>query len=106
MQVGQALRIALVEGLHKTLDPEQIGEKFTARCNNVWWTVYILDRTLSANVGAPTSVSDEHVSNTLPSPTHCTTRLATLGLHVKLSRLISHILAGKSMCFGLGVLAR
>lgn len=95
LQIGQALRVCLVEGLHTNLPEMQIGETFAIRCNNVWWTTYILDRTLSATVGAPTSVNDEHISNVLPNPTESPTKLATLSLHVKLSRLISVILTGR-----------
>lgn len=83
-----------MEGLHTNLPATQIGEAFAARCNNVWWTTYILDRILSATVGAPTSVNDEHISSILPNPTESPTRVATLSLHVKLSKLISVILTG------------
>lgn len=93
-QIGQALRVCLVEGLHTTLPSGQIGDDFATRCNSVWWTTYVLDRTLSATVGAPTSVNDEQISTALPDPTECSTNLATLSLHVKLSRLVSIILTG------------
>ena len=92
--VGQALRIALVEGLHADLPVSQLGEKFSERCRNVWWTVYILDRTLSSAVGAPVSVQDDHIRQPLPSPRQSSQRDATLIMHVKLCRVVSYILTG------------
>ncbi|KIW80709.1 hypothetical protein Z517_07325 [Fonsecaea pedrosoi CBS 271.37] len=90
--IGQALRIALVEGLHAELPPLQLGDRFTERCRNAWWTTYILDRTLSAAVGAPISAQDSHIQQSLPSPQQVSQRDATLVMHVKLCRMVSSIL--------------
>jgi hypothetical protein len=93
-QIGQALRLVLVEGLHAEVPVAQFGEKFAERCKNVWWTVYILDRTLSSAVGAPVSVQDDHIRQPLGSPTNSSQRDATLIMHVKLCRVASYILTG------------
>ncbi|KAK5226801.1 hypothetical protein LTR72_002790 [Exophiala xenobiotica] len=90
--IGQALRLVLVEGLHADLPVDQFGERFAERCRNVWWTVYILDRTLSSAVGAPVSVQDDHVRQPLGSPRSSSQRDATLIMHVKLCRVVSYIL--------------
>lgn len=60
----------------------------------MWWTVYILDRTLSSAVGAPVSVQDDHVRQPLGSPRSSSQRDATLIMHVKLCRVVSYILTG------------
>lgn len=88
------MRLALAEGMHTDLPVEQIGPKFAERCCNLWWTIYILDRTLSSAVGAPISVQDEHIKQPLASPKDSSLKDATLVLHVKLCRVVSSILNG------------
>jgi hypothetical protein len=93
--IGQALRVAMVDGLHTRTPPNLFGEKLAERCTNIWWTIYILDRSLSSAVGAPTSVHDDDIRTYLAPPQQSSQRSATLSLNVKLSRLISQILNGK-----------
>lgn len=88
--------MALVEGMHKDLPAAQIGHKFAERCRNLFWTVYILDRTLSSAVGAPISVQDDHIKQPLGSPEHSSLKDATLVLHVKLCRVVTSVLNGIS----------
>lgn len=95
-QIGQAMRLALVEGMHTDLPAAQIGHQWVERCRNLWWTVYILDRTLSSAVGAPLSVQDDHIKQPLGSPKHSSLKDATLVLHVKLCRVVSSVLNGTS----------
>ena len=84
--------------MHTNIPVVLLGEKLTERCSNVWWTVYILDRTLSSAVGAPISVHDDDIKSKLAPPQQSSQRSATLILHVKLSRLISQILNGEEKC--------
>ena len=74
---------------------DYIGEKLAERCTNVFWSIYILDRTLSSTIGVPTSLNDSDIRNSLPATENASPRLAVLSLHAKFSRLISHILSGK-----------
>lgn len=80
--------------MHTRIPADLLGEKLAERCSNIWWTAYVLDRTLSSAVGAPTSVHDEDIKAYLAPPQQSSQRNATLSLHVRLSRLISQILNG------------
>ncbi|PSK59178.1 hypothetical protein B9Z65_3502 [Elsinoe australis] len=84
--IGQALRLALVEGNHTNLNGSQLEPQLAQRCTNNWWIMYILDRTLSSALGTPVSVHDDAIKNVLPED-------SSLVLNVKLSRMVSLILS-------------
>ncbi|KZF21338.1 hypothetical protein L228DRAFT_249146 [Xylona heveae TC161] len=90
--LGQALRMAVVEGLHRSLPVEQLGEKLAQRSSNIWWTVYILERKLSLSLGVPVFVRETDITSELVDPTTSPPRTAALVLNVKISRVISYIL--------------
>ncbi|PKX89235.1 putative C6 transcription factor [Aspergillus novofumigatus IBT 16806] len=87
--IGHAMRMALVEGLHRALPVEQLGQKRVERCTKIWWTVYILDRKFSSLIGSPTSVNDEDVTTVLWDPKSCSQETAALSLHVKITQVIT-----------------
>lgn len=86
------MRMALVEGLHRALPVEQLGEKRVERCTKIWWTVYILDRKFSSLIGSPTSVNDEDVTTILWDLKTCSQEAAALSLHVKITQVITRVL--------------
>lgn len=90
--IGHAMRMALVEGLHRALPVEQLGEKRVERCTKIWWTVYILDRKFSSLIGSPTSVNDEDVTTILWDLKTCSQEAAALSLHVKITQVITRVL--------------
>ncbi|GFF25162.1 LOW QUALITY PROTEIN: putative C6 transcription factor [Aspergillus udagawae] len=90
--IGHAMRMALVEGLHRALPVEQLGQKRVERCTKVWWTVYILDRKFSSLIGSPASVNDEDVTTVLWDPMTCSQETAALSLHVKITQVITRVL--------------
>lgn len=92
VQVGQAVRIGIMEGLH--LDFPIDGEKpdVLKRRSELWWTVYILDQRISASLGGPMSIPDHLITATL---NHATQRDTILSLHVRVSRLICKVLQSK-----------
>ena len=92
-QVSQAIRIAQMEGLHTQLPEEELGYETVARCRRLWWILYNLDRHFSSAVGIPTSMRDDEIT-TLPIPSNYSQKESSLGLQVKLSRLLSQILKG------------
>ncbi|KAL0931493.1 fungal specific transcription factor [Colletotrichum truncatum] len=92
--VGQALRICVLDGLHRHMPPEQVEPRYAQRCNTVFWSAYIIDREFSTLVGAPTSIRDEDVTTKLPSELSDTPEAAALELHIRLSRLMATILNG------------
>lgn len=90
-QVGQAIRIAQLGGLHTQLPEEELGLRTLTRCRNLWWTLYIMDRHFSSSVGIPMTTHDCDIT-TLVNPSQQDT---TLSLQVKLSRMLSTILASE-----------
>lgn len=86
------MRMALVEGVHRALPVEQLGEKTVERCRNIWWTVYILDRRFASLIGAPNSVNDENMTAMLWDLQTCSQEAASLTLHVKISQVITRVL--------------
>ncbi|PLB34900.1 putative C6 transcription factor [Aspergillus candidus] len=90
--IGHAMRMALVEGLHRAPPVEQLGQELVDRCNNIWWTVYVLDRKFAALIGSPYSVNDAEITTVLWDPRTCTQKEAALSLHVKISQVITRVL--------------
>ncbi|CRL19952.1 Fungal transcriptional regulatory protein, N-terminal [Penicillium camemberti] len=89
--IGQAMRIALIEGFHRAL-PVELEPKLASRCTNIWWSVYIMDIKFSASVGVPSSVRDEDVTAHLWDPMISVKRAAGISLHVKVSQVMSRVL--------------
>ncbi|KAK1676008.1 hypothetical protein BDP55DRAFT_693686 [Colletotrichum godetiae] len=92
LYIAQAIRIAQLEGLHTQLPEDALGTQAVSRCRNLWWTLYIMDRHFSCSVGVPMNTQDADITTVLDPPSICSPRDATLGLQVKLSRLLSSII--------------
>ncbi|XHG07843.1 hypothetical protein AWENTII_010975 [Aspergillus wentii] len=90
--IGHAMRMALVEGFHRALPVDQLGEKVAERSTNIWWTVYILDRKFASLIGAPNSVNDEDITAVLWDPRSCSQQTAAFSLHVKISQVITRVI--------------
>ncbi|KAH7054394.1 Zn(II)2Cys6 transcription factor [Macrophomina phaseolina] len=90
--LGQATRIAQLEGLHTRLPEEELGSEMVVRCRRLWWTLYIMDRHFSVSLGVPMLTADNDIT-TLASPSSMDAQEdTTIGLQVKLSQLSSVIL--------------
>lgn len=63
--IGQAMRVAISHGLHWDVQAQDVGETSVHRCRRIWWTVYALDRRLSALCGTPNSLRDEDITTPL-----------------------------------------
>lgn len=63
--IGQAMRVAISHGLHWDVQAQDVGENSVHRCRRIWWTVYALDRRLSAICGSPNSLRDEDITTPL-----------------------------------------
>ncbi|PYI03707.1 Zn(II)2Cys6 transcription factor [Aspergillus sclerotiicarbonarius CBS 121057] len=63
--IGQALRMLQVHGYHTNVSGVTTS-KDLLRYQNVWWTVYILERQLSVLMGAPSGVKDSDINASLP----------------------------------------
>lgn len=90
--VGQAIRIAQMEGLHTQLPEDELGAGTLTRCRNLWWTLYIMDRHISSSLGLPMTTPDSDITTVIDPPSTCLQRDAILSLNVRLSHLLSFIL--------------
>lgn len=93
-KIGTALRVAVTFGLHRERPTQDWGPSITERCQRVWWTVYVLDRTFSSSMGVPISIQDADITTTMPSRDGARDSM-TLYVHVKLSNLISEVVNSK-----------
>ncbi|KAL4969847.1 uncharacterized protein BDV14DRAFT_195379 [Aspergillus stella-maris] len=91
--IGHAIRIAQMDGMHTQLPEDELGPEIVARCRNLWWTLYVLDRHISSSVGASMTPQDSDISALLDPPAAGSQSDATLGLSVRLSHLLSYILS-------------
>ncbi|KAM0716638.1 hypothetical protein Q7P37_008083 [Cladosporium fusiforme] len=89
--IGQALRIALFEGLHTDAN-RHCSEKEKVRYQAIWWTVYTLDTHLSSILGVPQSLAAHDVSAKIPSSMASGQDLEALTMHVNLAKAASTIL--------------
>ncbi|KAJ5699073.1 transcriptional regulator family: Fungal Specific TF [Penicillium macrosclerotiorum] len=89
--IGQAMRMAMAEGMHTQMPIEYLGEGMVQRCRKIWWTVYILDREMTSLMGLPQSINDDHVNTLLPTFPTSVQRTAAISMHIKLSRIIAEI---------------
>lgn len=93
-QVGHAIRIAQLEGLHTQLPEEDLGAATVARCRNLWWTLYIMDRHVSSSLGLPMTTRDCDISTLVDVPSVNHPELS-FRLQVRLSGMLSFIIGGK-----------
>ncbi|KAG8355245.1 hypothetical protein FVEN_g6868 [Fusarium venenatum] len=90
--LGQAIRIALLEGLHTQLPDSELGNETVTRCRDLWWTLYIMDRHFSSSLGLPMSVQDSDISTPVNPPNVGSQDDSARSLQVNLSHLLSVIL--------------
>ncbi|KAL3951730.1 hypothetical protein ACCO45_013447 [Purpureocillium lilacinum] len=91
LEIGQAVRMAMSQGLHTDVPTEQLGEAIVQRYRKVWWTVYVLDREMTSLMGLPQSVRDEDVHTQLPTFQGDPFRTAAFIMRTKLSHFIASI---------------
>jgi proline utilization trans-activator len=63
----------------------------------LWWTVYILDRKISMNMGSPSTIQDQDIDLALPDTVSWETSSLGLSLHVKLAALTGKVVEGKQV---------
>lgn len=85
------MRLALNYGLHTDIKPESFGNDSVERIRRAWWTVYILDREMTAIAGLPQAVQDDDVQCKLPSFSGSVQRTAALRMQLRLSQVIADI---------------
>lgn len=58
-QIGQAIRLAMCNGMHGYVSPDQVVQDVAQRYQKIWSTVYVLDREMTSWQGLPPSVNSE-----------------------------------------------
>ncbi|PKX93532.1 fungal specific transcription factor domain-containing protein [Aspergillus novofumigatus IBT 16806] len=90
--IGQALRVCIVQGIHRHMPEDVVGAEHSRFCNHVFWVVYMIDREFSALMGGPTSIRDEDITTELPCHHDHSLEALNMTLHIRLSRLMANIL--------------
>ncbi|KIV86015.1 hypothetical protein PV11_01658 [Exophiala sideris] len=96
--IGQGLRVALSLGMNRETPPGTLARIEYERRRRLWWTLYIIDRKLSINQGAPLSITDNDIDISLPGQEDLGFSNTALLLHVKLA-----VLEGKVMSAAFGI---
>ncbi|XPS72374.1 hypothetical protein M3J09_004539 [Ascochyta lentis] len=89
--IGQAMRIALIQGMHTDMPVMNLGDVVVQRCRKIWWTIFILDRHMTSLMGLPQSIRDEDVSCQLPNYQNSPQRAAALNMQIKLAKIHTDI---------------
>ncbi|KAI9933007.1 hypothetical protein MW887_009261 [Aspergillus wentii] len=89
--IGQAVRIALAQGMHTNMPVEPLGEALVQRCRKIWWTTYILDRQMTSLMGLPQSIHDDQLHYQLPLFTGSPQKVAALSMQIKLCQIIAEV---------------
>ncbi|EYB24043.1 hypothetical protein FG05_03068 [Fusarium graminearum] len=89
--IGQAMRVALGQGMHTDMPVDQLGERIVERSRRIWWTVYVLDREMTSLMGLPQSVHDDDIHPALPHFDGSTQRAAALHMQIRLCRSIASV---------------
>lgn len=96
IKIGQAMRIALAEGMHTDMPVSELGEAFVQRCRKIWWSIYILDRQMSSQMGVPQSIRDDEITCQLTHFPGSVQRTAALKMQIRLARIYADIARSKS----------
>ncbi|KPM41163.1 hypothetical protein AK830_g5425 [Neonectria ditissima] len=92
--IGQAIRMALGQGMHTDMPREHLGDHLVERSRKAWWTAYVLDREMTSLMGLPQSVHDDDVHPQLPHFSGSSHRVAALNMQIQFSRTIAAINRG------------
>ncbi|KAI2625461.1 fungal-specific transcription factor domain-containing protein [Xylaria nigripes] len=93
LYIGQAMRMALSQGLHRELIGDHLTDEEIQRHQAVWWTIYILDRRFSSLMGTPNSIRDDDITVPLPDFKQNSHSAKALTLQVALARLQAQVLS-------------
>ncbi|KAJ5344514.1 hypothetical protein N7452_002518 [Penicillium brevicompactum] len=89
--IGQALRLAFHDGLHRRLSEDVMDPDITTRCSNVWWTIYVIDQELTAGLGCPPTIPLNSITMPLPDIQSLSMPTKALALRSRLSQINSMI---------------
>ncbi|KAL4814526.1 hypothetical protein BDW67DRAFT_186725 [Aspergillus spinulosporus] len=65
VEIGQAIRIAQLDGLHTELPGHELRVETVTRCRYLWWTLYVMDRHVSSSLALPMTTHDSDITTLL-----------------------------------------
>ncbi|KAL5051764.1 hypothetical protein BDW71DRAFT_194007 [Aspergillus fruticulosus] len=89
--IGQAMRIALAQGMHTDMPVQHLGEALVQRCRKIWWTIYVLDRQMTSLMGLPQSIQDSQIHPQLPSYPGSPQKAVALSMQIRMCQIIAEI---------------
>jgi hypothetical protein len=79
--------MAFCLGMNREISPGSLEKREYERRRRLWWTLYIIDRKLSINMGAPLTVDDRDIDISMPKEKDLGFDNSALILHAKLAML-------------------
>lgn len=92
--------------MHTEMRSHLLDEEYVGRCRRLWWTIYILERQMSALLGVPMAVADELISTPCHNFPNDVQTTNALHIQVQLSRVLSQIHHSRFPHLPLGQLPR
>ncbi|EAA57671.1 hypothetical protein AN6030.2 [Aspergillus nidulans FGSC A4] len=89
--IGQAMMIALAQGMHTDMPVQHLGEALVQRCRKIWWTIYVLDRQMTSLMGLPQSIQDNQIHPQLPSFPGSPQKVVALSMQIRMCQIIAEI---------------
>ncbi|KAE8154136.1 fungal-specific transcription factor domain-containing protein [Aspergillus avenaceus] len=89
--IGQAIRIALAQGMHTDMPSEHLGDEVVQRCRRIWWTIYILDRQMTSLMGLPQSIRDDQIHHQPPCFPEAPQKATAMDLQIKMCQIMEEI---------------
>lgn len=89
--IGQAVRIALAQGMHTDMSEGRLGDALVQRCRRIWWTIYILDRQMTSLMGLPQSIRDDQLHHQLPYYPGSPQKGIALSMQIKVCQIMDEI---------------
>lgn len=84
--------------MHTQLPEEVLGAATVARCRNLWWSLYTMDRHFSPSLGLPMTTKDSEIT-TLISSSSSNPRDLAFSLQVRITRMRSFIISSMSSSY-------
>lgn len=87
---GQAIRMAMAKGLHSEPSPVVMDERTCERRRKMWWTIYIIDRRFTSQMGVPVAIQDEDIT-VAPPKTPGSRKASPLNMNANLARILTDV---------------
>lgn len=84
--------MAFCLGMNRETPLGSLEKREYERRRRLWWTVYIIDRKLSINMGAPLTVEDREIDISMPKEDDLGFDNSALILHTKLAMLEGNVM--------------